>query len=247
MNLRSADGYKVTCPICMEIEVDDPLGPPSGRRPSSNSSGMITNCCGKLACNECHDRLMQRAVSTTGTTPSCPFCRVPTGGLDPSLSGQISRDQLRRRASQGDAVAMFNLSGSFDHGLHGLPCDYKASVAWAAMAAMGGHVRATHNLASALHDGEGVRANLRRAFQWETRAAELNMISSMLNLGTMYQNGHGVGADSAHAAKWFKRGERMGDTKCGFHAARLEGKPWGQQRQLGEMMKAMHQRGAGGN
>ena len=248
VNLRPAEGYKVTCPICMEAEVDNPLGPPSNLHPGATEGvGLVASCCGKMTCDKCHTNMMQQAVATTGTTPPCPFCRAPTGGLDPLVSDSINREHLLRRAKQGDAVAMYNLSGSFDRCLNGLPRDYQASAAWAAMAAMRGHVRAIHNLASSLRDGEGVRADFRLAFQWETRAAELDMISSMLNLGTMCLNGHGVGADLASAAKWFKRGKRMGDSKCAFHVARLppphgEGTPWSQERQLQEMMEMMQRR-----
>jgi len=73
--------------------------------------------------------------------------------------------QLKRRATAGDPVAMYNLSASYDAGRFGLPRDYAASLAWAATAArIGGHVRAMNNVGFAFRHGEGSAADPARAY-----------------------------------------------------------------------------------
>ena len=113
---------------------------------------------------------MLQGVREHDEFPPCPFCRQPTGSLH-SRKGDhaIDRHGLQRRAAQGDPVAQYNLSGQYDNPDCGLPRDYQASAAWAALAAMGGHVRGYNNLAYAILTGEGVPADARRAHPWFRR------------------------------------------------------------------------------
>jgi len=163
VNLSPEEDPMVTCPICMDVRLTDPLGP--ARKGPGEGSATVTLCCGKVVCKECHDKYMLGGMDREAQTfPPCPFCREPTGYMDEHADKRLERDLLKRRATHGDPLAMYNLSGSFDKGHHGLPVDYQASLAWAALAAMvGGHVRAMNNVGFALKEGEGIPAGAPRA------------------------------------------------------------------------------------
>ena len=220
-NLSPAEEPMVTCPICLDARLTDPLGP--ARNGPGAGTATVTLCCGKVICNPCHEKYMLNGINrTTQTFPLCPFCREPTGYMDKHADDRLERELLKRRATQGDPVAMYNLSGSFDKGRHGLPIDYQASLAWAALAAMvGGHVRAMNNVGYALKDGEGMPADAQRAAAWFQRGAELDHVSCIWALGKAYAAGHGVARDLAAAKRWLKRGKEMGDSQSAIDLSRL--------------------------
>lgn len=225
VNLTLAEAPMVTCPICMDVEMTDPLGP--AKDGPAEGCATVTNCCGKAVCPSCHEQYMARNTDFVGKKlPPCPFCKSPTGYFDEAADDVEMRSQLKRRASQADPIACYNLSGSFDAGRLGLPVDYRASAAWAAVAAMAGpHVRAMNNLAFALRDGEGVKVDHRRALAWFRRAAEMGHVGSVWAMGKACAEGLGLPlgcADVDEAAKWFARGAEMGDYACQFDLARLQ-------------------------
>ena len=220
-NLSPEEEPFVTCPICMDARLTDPLGPaPQG---PGGGTATVTLCCGKVVCNKCHETYVLKGIDRVAQTfPNCPFCREPTGYMDEHADQRLERELLKRRATQGDALAMYNLSGSFDAGAHGLPVDHQASLAWAALAAMvGGHVRAMNNVGFALKLGEGTRADPRRAAPWFARGAVLDHVSCVWALGKAYADGHGVARDLAAAQRWLKRGKEMGDPQSAFDLSRL--------------------------
>ena len=110
----------------MDVRLTDPLGP--ARKGPGEGSATVTLCCGKVVCKECHDKYMLGGMDREAQTfPPCPFCREPTGYMDEHADKRLERDLLKRRATHGDPLAMYNLSGSFDKGHHGLPVDHQAS------------------------------------------------------------------------------------------------------------------------
>ncbi len=201
----------VTCPICMEVKMDDPLGP--AKKGPQGGCATVTMCCGKVVCESCHAKVMCSRHVADGFPP-CPFCRAPTGYVDDSADDQCMKRLLKRRASQADPIAMYNLSASYDMGRYDLPTDYQASISWAALSASAGHVRAMNNVGYACRDGEGVRADAARALRWWRRAAVHNHVSSIWALGRAYRDGLGVNADLPTAKKWFRRGTELGDFEC---------------------------------
>lgn len=221
VNLALAEEPMVTCPICMDTRLTDPLGPlPKG---PGEGTATVTMCCGKVVCRPCHTKFMTKGVdSKAGTFPPCPFCRQPGGYIDPLADNRVMKELLKRRATQGDPVAMYNLSGSYDAGRHGLPRDFQASLAWAALSAMvGKHVRAMNNVAFALKTGEGIRPDPRRALPWFHRAAALGHVSCVWAIGNAYSRGEGVAPDYATASRWLKRGKRLGDRQSAFSLVQL--------------------------
>ena len=237
------------CPICMEVSLIDPKGP------VQRTNAVVLCCCGKCVCGGCHDKLVLQGVREHDEFPPCPFCRQPTGSLH-SRKGDhaIDRHGLQRRAAQGDPVAQYNLSGQYDNPDCGLPRDYQASAAWAALAAMGGHVRGYNNLAYAILTGEGVPADARRAHPWFRRGAELGHISCVWANGVICRDGYAVsgslngrdmrpsangeGVDRAEAERWLARGEREGDSASMRDLMVLQGVPRGEimARMMGAMM-----------
>jgi hypothetical protein len=222
VNLEPAAESMVTCPICMDARLTDPLKNPAKYGPGEGTA-TVTLCCGKVVCKPCHDKFMIDGVKRSGNFPPCPFCREPTGHLEERIDARMSRELLKRLATQGDPVAMYNLSGSYDAGRHGLPKDYQASLAWAALSAMvGGHVRAMNNVGYALKDGEGVpRPDPRRAMSWFLRAAPLGHISCIYAAGRAYKDGQGVEIDLVAAQRWLMRGKDLGDFACGMDLAQI--------------------------
>ena len=220
-NLAPANEPMVTCPICMDKQLTDPLGPaPNG---PGGGTATVTLCCGKVVCKRCHESYVMNGMDRNKQTfPPCPFCREPTGYMDEHADARLEGELLKRRATQGDPVAMYNLSGSFDAGRRGLPVDYQASLAWAALAAMvGGHVRAMNNVGYALKDGEGITADEERAAPWFARGAVLGHVSCIWALGKAYATAHGVDRDPKMAKLWLKRGKDMGDRACAVDLSRL--------------------------
>ena len=211
----------VTCPICMEAQLTDPLGP--ALMGPGDGTATVTLCCGKVVCEDCHKKyIMSKFDRQSQKFPPCPFCREPTGYMDEDADKRLERDLLKRRATQGDAIAMYNLSASYDSGMRGLPVDHKASLAWAALASMvGGHVRAMNNAGYALKDGEGMKADMRRAVPWFARGAVLDHISCIWALGMAYAVGRGVARDCDSARRWLKRGKEMGDGACASDLSKL--------------------------
>ena len=224
VNLELAATMTVTCPICMDCEMTDPLGP-AMQGPQSGCA-VVTSCCGKVICSQCHDDYTSSGIEERRSQgmqfPPCPFCREPFGYFDAGADQERSKGQLKRRATQADAVACYNLSGSYDKGNLGLPRDYEASAAWAALAVLaGGHVRAMNNLGFAFRDGEGVEQSESNALPWFVRAAESGHIGSIWALGKAYRDGRGASVDLVTAAKWFRRGFEMGDWQCRRDLGRL--------------------------
>lgn len=230
VNLAPAKEPMVTCPICMHTRMTDPIGPaPKG---PGDGKAHVTHCCGKVVCPPCHEKYMVRGLDRVRQTfPPCPFCRAPTGYMDEHADNRVMRELLKRRATQGDPIAMYNLSGSYDQGRYGLPRDYQASIVWAALAAMvGKHVRAMNNVAFALKDGEGIPSDEARSLPWFRRAACLDSISCIWALGKAYMDGLGVAPDPAAAQRWLKRGKDMGDMQSAFDLSKLappHGEPLG--------------------
>jgi TPR repeat protein len=204
----------------MEERLTDPLGP--ALKGPGNGLATVTMCCGKVVCEGCQDSYKQSGLARTGEFPPCPFCRAPGVYYDAFVDNRRMRELLKRRAHQGDPVAMYNLSGSFDAGRHGLPRDFQASICWAALAAMtGGHVRAMNNVAFALRDGEGIAVDHARALPWFRRAAVLEHAGSIWALAKAFRDGLGVTRDLAVASQWLKRGKAKGDAQSARDLARL--------------------------
>ena len=104
-NLQPARGATVTCPICMEEELDDPLGP--ARNGPGGGSAEVTHCCGKVICEACHSKYVDTTVymvsrrgwlMTAGTFPIGTCSRTSAHAPGPRLS-RSARSAARRPVS----------------------------------------------------------------------------------------------------------------------------------------------------
>jgi len=172
------------CPICCLPLPPDP------------QKSLMNVCCSKSICHGCGraDRIRQLGLLIP-QEPSCAFCRKPLpkteeeavvmlmkrvekndpeamtqmGGMRRDEGDYKSAFEYYTKASElGDAEAHYNLSVMYDLGL-GVEKDEKKQVYHLEEAAIGGHVRARHNLGC--HEGNNGRM--------ERRVKHLTIAASM--------------------------------------------------------------------
>ena len=118
--------------------------------------------------------------------------------------GEMSTDELRQRANNGDAIAQSVLGSRYADGDR-TPQDYKQAVYWYTKAATQGHAVAQHNLGFCYFKGEGVAQDYKQAVYWYTKAANQGHATAQLTLGVCYHNGVGVAKDCRQALNWLKK------------------------------------------
>ncbi len=119
---------------------------------------------------------------------------------------ELSTDQLRQRANNGDATAQVVLGVRYYDGDRA-PQDYKQAVYWYTKAANQGVAVAQYCLGVCYYDGEGVAQDYKQAVYWYTKAANQGVAAAQLTLGRCYYNGEGVAKDCRHALNWLKKAE----------------------------------------
>ncbi len=88
--------------------------------------------------------------------------------------------QLQALATQGNAVAQFNLGVLHDVG-RGVAQDYAEAVRWYRLAAAQGHAGAQFNLGGMYFEGLGVARDYVRAYQWFTLAGVAGYAGAVKN------------------------------------------------------------------
>ena len=118
-------------------------------------------CCGKVLCYGCI-----HAAYTADTRQLCPFCRTPHHTSDKEYI-----ERLKKRAEDGDAIAMHNLGGFYRIGRMGLPQDLeKAMELWLKAGGLG-HGAAQSSVANAYLEGLGIERDMKKAkYYWELAA-----------------------------------------------------------------------------
>ena len=112
-----------------------------------------------------------------------------------------SVEQIRAKASLGDASAQFNIGVMYYEG-QGVQQDYNQAAAWYAKAAEQGDAKAQTNLGMMYEKGQGVQQDFNQAVAWYRKAAEQGHTKAQFNLGVMYKKGQGVPQDYAQAYMW---------------------------------------------
>ena len=110
---------------------------------------------------------------------------------------------LRSLATEGDAVAQYNLGEKYADG-EGVPQDAAEAVTWFRRAADQGHGSAQYSLGWMYANGEGVPQDDAEAVRWYRRAADQGNNKAQFSLGQMYVNGRGVPQDNGEALRWFR-------------------------------------------
>ena len=88
--------------------------------------------------------------------------------------------QLQTLATQGNAIAQFNLGVLHDVG-RGVRQDYAQAVKWYRLAAAQGHAGAQFNLGGMYFEGSGVAQDYVRAYQWFTLAGVAGYAGAVKN------------------------------------------------------------------
>jgi localization factor PodJL len=96
----------------------------------------------------------------------------------------------------------------------GTPLDLKQAAFWYERAAMGGNIRAMHNLATLLASGRNGKPDYAAALRWYGEAAESGLRDSQYNLGVLLALGLGSKLDRPKAFQWFSLAAAQGDTEA---------------------------------
>ena len=130
------------------------------------------------------------------------FILMLVGFILPACSLELSLDELKQKAEQGDADAQYNLGLMYYNG-EGVPQDDTEAVRWWRAAAEQGFANAQSNLGVMYENGEGVPEDDEEAVRWFRAAAEQGLAEAQFNVGLMYANGRGVTQDDEEAYKWY--------------------------------------------
>lgn len=118
--------------------------------------------------------------------------------------GEMSTDELRQRANNGDATAQGLLGERYAEGDRA-PQDYKQAVHWYTKAANQGYAWVQYELGKCYYYGKGVAQDKKQAVYWWTKAANKRNAEAQYNLGVCYYLGDGVAKDCRQALNWLKK------------------------------------------
>jgi TPR repeat protein/actin-like ATPase involved in cell morphogenesis len=154
-----------------------------------------------------------RGVETQASPESrdAPMGGAPTVPSQVADSSQRTVEELRERATKGNAEAQFQLGCCYASG-NGVAKDEVEAVAWFRRAADSGFAQAQFQLGACYALGNGVPAkdpaSAARLFR---KAAEQGDANGQAQLGDCYAEGIGVAQDYAEAVKWFRKAADQGD------------------------------------
>jgi len=130
--------------------------------------------------------------------------------------GELSTDELRQLANNGDAKAQDALGIRYYEGDRA-PQDYKQAVYWWTKAANQGDAEAQYNLGLCYYNGYGVAQDKKQAVHWWTKAANQGDAVAQFNLGNSYFKGEGVAKDYKQAVYWYTKAANQGDAQAQFN------------------------------
>lgn len=131
----------------------------------------------------------------------------------PTPAPEVSADELRRRALEGDVDAQIGWARRLLHGA-GVERDPEAAVRWFRLAARSGDAEALNMVGRCYEIGWGVSADPAEAAAWYARAADKGHAWGEFNLASLYAQGHGVPYDEGKALSLLVRSARRGNPKA---------------------------------
>lgn len=93
-----------------------------------------------------------------------------------------------------------------------------ASRQWTEKAAVGGNVKAMHDLAVFYAEGDAGPQSYAAAVEWFRQASDHGLVDSQYNLAVLYEQGLGLSQDKPEAAYWYEVAGRAGDQDAGRRA-----------------------------
>lgn len=114
----------------------------------------------------------------------------------------ISIDEIKAKAAQGDIAAQLDLGYMYLYGLNGLNIDYKQALEYYQAAAEKDNAVAYNNLGSLYFNGIGVEVNYANAIAYFEKAAQLGSDDAAVNLAIIYlgSDTNGKSADDLNKA-----------------------------------------------
>tara|TARA_R110002012_G_scaffold223411_1_gene395392 strand:- start:5027 stop:8404 length:3378 start_codon:yes stop_codon:yes gene_type:complete len=117
---------------------------------------------------------------------------------------------MRQAAEKGLPIAQYTLSKLHEKGTS-VPKDLTLAREWTERAANGGNVKAMHDLAVFMAEGEGGEQTYAGAVGWFRKGAEFGIVDSQYNLGVLYEQGLGISPNLTEALYWFMVAAKNGD------------------------------------
>lgn len=130
--------------------------------------------------------------------------------------GEMSTDELRQRANNGDANAQGALGFRYYTGDR-IPQDYKQAVHWWTKAANQGDTNAQFFLGACYYGGYGVAQDYKQAVYWFTKAANQGVANAQYYLGFCYYEGYGVAQDYKQAVYWYTKAANQGHATAQYY------------------------------
>ena len=127
-------------------------------------------------------------------------------------------DALLAEATEGDAIAQFNLGLCYHNG-DGVEKDDEKAVEWYTKAAEQGHPDAQYTLGMVYGypwSYEGVVQDFKKAVEWFALAAEQGHSEAQFILGLCYDMGNGVAQDFEKAVEWYTKAAEQGHTQAQY-------------------------------
>ncbi|HKS38408.1 MAG TPA: tetratricopeptide repeat protein, partial [Verrucomicrobiae bacterium] len=142
--------------------------------------------------------------------------RESSGEGGPSSAEAVAnRDETRRKAEQGDALAQ-NLLGELCLKGQGVPQDFKTAAEWFRKSADQSHPPAEFNLGTLYEAGQGVPFDYARAAEWYRKSAEHGYAAAQYSLAVMYVYARGVERNDTEALKWLGLAARQGEPMAAY-------------------------------
>lgn len=165
-----------------------------------------------------------QAATTADAKPKAPAAEPPSPAPTPApapapgtgkTTAELPTPELRAKAEQGDADAMFELGYRYMEGKQGVAKDPTAAVVWWRKAADKGHRDAQYHAAYAYGNGEGVAKDETEAMKWMRKAADQGHPDAQYSLGYDYYEGqHGLPKDPAQAIPWLTKAAEQGQDQA---------------------------------
>ena len=144
-----------------------------------------------------HARVIALAAVLVGISALSPSTRL----LAQQALEELTLEELRVLAEQGDAEAQFNLAALHGSG-ESVPQDWPEAARWLRLAADQGHAPGQSALGLVYREGLGVPQDDAEAVRWLRRGANQGNASGQFLLASMYANGQGVLQDDVEAYMW---------------------------------------------
>jgi TPR repeat protein len=162
--------------------------------------------------------------------PSAPPGQPPAPSVNlEELRDRATRDtaaleDLRRRASAGNAEAQFYFATLYDPTMPSVQFankDGATAAQWYERAAAQSYAMAENNLGGLYEVGQGRPKDAAQAGIWYRKAADQGDSTAQVNLGLLYENGRGVAKDEAEAARWYRKAADLGDASGAYDLGRM--------------------------